>query len=212
VPGGVTVGTLLGSRGAAAGLALDLLAGASGLDREITLPYIQKTGLALAGFDEYLRTGRVLILGESEIRFLERMDAADRARNLRSLFARDFPCMMITMGLDGPNELLAHAAGNAHHGDLHRATSTLDGGSARGIATHPAKRKSGQWPSCALAIPSAAAKPASRAADPGGSCGISRLPRSQGESGAAAKFLEISCTEVKGCVHRGVSPRRKRSS
>jgi HPr kinase/phosphorylase len=110
VPGGVTVGTLLGSRGAAAGLALDLLAGASGLDREITLPYIQKTGLALAGFDEYLRTGRVLILGESEIRFLERMDAADRARNLRSLFARDFPCMMITMGLDGPNELADEAA------------------------------------------------------------------------------------------------------
>jgi HPr kinase/phosphorylase len=110
VPGGVTVGALLGSRGAAAGLALDLLAGASGLDREITLPYIQKTGLALAGFDEYLRTGRVLILGESEIRFLERMDAADRARNLRSLFARDFPCMMITMGLDGPNELADEAA------------------------------------------------------------------------------------------------------
>jgi HPr kinase/phosphorylase len=110
VPGGVTVGTLLGSRGAAAGLAVDLLAGASGLDREITLPYIQKTGLALAGFDEYLRTGRVLILGESEIRFLERMDAADRARNLRSLFARDFPCMMITMGLDGPNELADAAA------------------------------------------------------------------------------------------------------
>jgi HPr kinase/phosphorylase len=106
----VTVGALLGSRGAAAGLALDLLAGASGLDREITLPYIQKTGLALAGFDEYLRTGRVLILGESEIRFLERMDAADRARNLRSLFARDFPCMMITMGLDGPNELADEAA------------------------------------------------------------------------------------------------------
>ena len=110
MPGGVTVGTLLGSGGAAAGLALDLLAGASGLDREITLPYIQKTGLALAGFDEYLRTGRVLILGESEIRFLERMDAADRARNLRSLFARDFPCMMITMGLDGPNELADAAA------------------------------------------------------------------------------------------------------
>jgi HPr kinase/phosphorylase len=105
----VTVGALLGTRGAAAGLELDLLAGASGLDREITLPYIQKTGLALAGFDEYLRTGRVLVLGESEIRFLERMDPADRARNLRSLFARDFPCMMITMGLDGPPELADEA-------------------------------------------------------------------------------------------------------
>ena len=47
--GGVTVGALLGARGAASGLDLDLLAGAAGLERRITLPYIQKTGLALAG-------------------------------------------------------------------------------------------------------------------------------------------------------------------
>jgi len=107
--GGVTVGALLGARGAAGGLHLDLLAGAAGLEREITLPHVQKTGLALAGFDEYLRTGRVLIFGESEIRFLERMPAGDRAQGLRRLFARDFPCVMITMGLDGPGELAAEA-------------------------------------------------------------------------------------------------------
>jgi serine kinase of HPr protein (carbohydrate metabolism regulator) len=32
------------------GLPLDLLAGVDGLDRIITSPHIQKTGLALAGF------------------------------------------------------------------------------------------------------------------------------------------------------------------
>jgi len=111
--GGVAVGALLGARGASAGLELDVLAGAAGLDREITLPYIQKTGLALGGFDEYLRTGRVLILGESEVRFLERMAPLERVRNLRSLFTRDFPCVMITMGLDGPSEL-ADEAERAH--------------------------------------------------------------------------------------------------
>ena len=106
---GVTVGALLGARGAGSGLELDLLAGASGLDRRITLPYIQKTGLALAGFDEYLRAGRVLVFGESEIRFLERMDPAARTQVLRRLFARDFPCVLMTMGLDGPAELAAEA-------------------------------------------------------------------------------------------------------
>jgi HPr kinase/phosphorylase len=105
----VNVGALLGARGAATGLELDLLAGAAGLERRITLPYIQKTGLALSGFDEYLRTGRVLIFGESEIRFLETMDPAVRAANLRTLFARDFPCVLVTMGLDGPPELTAEA-------------------------------------------------------------------------------------------------------
>ena len=46
-----------------------------GLDRLITSPHIQKTGLALAGFHEYLKPGRVLIFGESEIRYLESLDA-----------------------------------------------------------------------------------------------------------------------------------------
>jgi HPr kinase/phosphorylase len=109
VTAGVSVGTLLGARGAAIGLDLDLLAGAAGLERRITLPYVQKTGLALSGFDEYLRTGRVLIFGESEIRFLERMPPDNRAHTLRRLFTRDFPCVMITMGLDGPSELAAES-------------------------------------------------------------------------------------------------------
>jgi HPr kinase/phosphorylase len=106
---GVTVGALLGARGIAGGLNLDLLAGASGLDRRITLPHVQKTGLALAGYDEYLRVGRVLIFGESEIRFLERMAQDVRGQNLHRLFARDFPCVLITMGLDGPVELAREA-------------------------------------------------------------------------------------------------------
>jgi HPr kinase/phosphorylase len=109
VTDGVTVGALLGSRGATSGLNLDLLAGAAGLDRPITLPYIQKTGLALAGFDEYLRPGRVLIFGESEVRFLEQMASPARAGSLRRLFARDLPCVMITMGLETPPELATEA-------------------------------------------------------------------------------------------------------
>ena len=107
--GAVTVGALFGARGAGTGLELDLLAGAAGLDRRVTVPYIQKTGLALAGFDEYLRPGRVLIFGESEIRFLERMTRDARQDALRRLFARDFPCILVTMGLDGPEELVAEA-------------------------------------------------------------------------------------------------------
>ena len=66
----VTVGSLLRSRQDVPGLTLELVAGAAGLDREITSPYIQKTGLALAGYHEYLRPGRVLIYGDSEVRYL----------------------------------------------------------------------------------------------------------------------------------------------
>src|SRR3984893_14591761 len=106
---GLTVGALLGSRAEAFGLPFEMLAGRAGLDRRITSPYIQKTGLALAGFDAYLRPGRVLIFGESEIRYLEQMPVESRRVALERLFARDLPCVLITMGLDAPAELAAEA-------------------------------------------------------------------------------------------------------
>jgi HPr kinase/phosphorylase len=100
---------LLASRPDAYGLPLELLAGAEGRDRVITSPHIQKTGLALAGFHEYLKAGRVLILGESEIRYLESLDGARRVEALRLALTHDFPCLLITGGFTPPAELLAEA-------------------------------------------------------------------------------------------------------
>jgi HPr kinase/phosphorylase len=109
LPPGVTVAVLLSSRPEAFGLPLELLAGADGLDRAITSPHIQKTGLALAGFHEYLKPGRVLIFGESEIRYLESLEAAARVTALRLALTLDFPCVLITGGFTPPAELLVEA-------------------------------------------------------------------------------------------------------
>ena len=109
LPPGVTVAVLLSSRPEAFGLPLELLAGADGLDRAITSPHIQKTGLALAGFHEYLKPGRVLIFGESEIRYLESLEPAARITALRLALTLDFPCVLITGGFTPPAELLIEA-------------------------------------------------------------------------------------------------------
>lgn len=109
LPPGVSVAVLLSSRPEAFGLPLELLAGAHGLDRVITSPHIQKTGLALAGFHEYLRPGRVLIFGESEIRYLESLEPAARVSALRLALTLDFPCVLITGGFTPPAELLTEA-------------------------------------------------------------------------------------------------------
>ena len=110
LPHGVTVAGLLSSRPEAFGLPLELLAGANGLDRVITSPHIQKTGLALAGFHEYLRPGRVLIFGESEIRYLESLESSGRITSLRLALTLDFPCVLITGGFTPPPELVDEAA------------------------------------------------------------------------------------------------------
>jgi HPr kinase/phosphorylase len=102
---GVAVRALLQGWSEHAGLTLDLLAGAGGLERRITSPHVQKTGLALAGFDEYLQPGRVLIFGESEIRFLESLSAGARLLALQAALRHDFPCILITGGFTPPSEL-----------------------------------------------------------------------------------------------------------
>ena len=106
---GVTVEALLASRPEAFGLPLELLAGSGGLDRVITSPHIQKTGLALSGFHEYLKPGRVLIFGESEIRYLESLEDGARSASLRLALTLDFPCVVITGGFVPPPQLAVEA-------------------------------------------------------------------------------------------------------
>src|SRR5882757_3738026 len=105
LPLSVTVAGLLSSRPEAFGLPLELLAGVNGLDRVLTSPHIQKTGRALAGFHEYLKPGRVLIFGESEIRYLESLESDARVTALRLALTLDFPCVLITGGFTPPAEL-----------------------------------------------------------------------------------------------------------
>src|SRR5688572_11625004 len=103
----LTVAGLLRSRSDALGLPLELVAGHGGIERTIASPHIQKTGLALAGFHEYLHPARVLVFGESEIRYLEGLDPDTRMKTLAAAFTHDIPCVLITGGWNPPPELLA---------------------------------------------------------------------------------------------------------
>jgi HPr kinase/phosphorylase len=105
----VSVGALLRSRPETLGLPIELVAGGAGLDRQITSPHIQKTGLALAGFDEYLHSGRLLAFGESEIRYLESLSSPNRTTVLRRALGHDVPAVLITGGFAPPPELTIEA-------------------------------------------------------------------------------------------------------
>jgi HPr kinase/phosphorylase len=116
----LTVAGLLKSRPEALGLPLELLSGKGGLDRQISSPHIQKTGLALAGFHEYLQPARILVFGESEVRYLESRDASSRSAILAAGFAHDIPCVLLTGGSDAPAELIA--ASEQYHVPVLRTT------------------------------------------------------------------------------------------
>jgi HPr kinase/phosphorylase len=108
-PQGVTVATVLRDLADSRALDLELVAGADGVDRRITIPHTQKTGLALSGFDAYLRGGRVLVFGESEIRYLDTLPPETRGRVMERVLSRDLPCVLVTDGHTPPPEAIAEA-------------------------------------------------------------------------------------------------------
>ena len=108
-PQGVTVATVLRDLADSRALDLELLAGADGVDRRITIPHTQKTGLALSGFDAYLRGGRVLVFGESEVRYLDTLPPETRGRVMERVLSRDLPCVIVTDGHMPPPEAIAEA-------------------------------------------------------------------------------------------------------
>jgi HPr kinase/phosphorylase len=105
----ITVEALVGSAERVARLDLEVLAGPQGLERRITIAASQKIGLALAGYDSYLRPGRVLVFGESEIRFLDSLDPAVARQVVRRILHHDLPGILVTSGLDVPAALTEEA-------------------------------------------------------------------------------------------------------
>ncbi len=88
-----------------ADLELTVRAGRGGLDRAVTVPRIQKPGLALAGYREQLHDDRLLVLGGTEIEYLDNA-GVDRLRiAVDTLMAAHPAGIVVTRGLEPPTEL-----------------------------------------------------------------------------------------------------------
>jgi HPr kinase/phosphorylase len=105
----LTVAGLVDRDSGQARLSLELLSGHRGVTRRISSPYIQKTGLALAGFHEYLHPGRIVVFGESEVRYLDSLARDVRVDALDTMFAHDIPCVLITGGWEVHDDLRSAA-------------------------------------------------------------------------------------------------------
>src|SRR5512133_2241771 len=80
-------------------LSLRLVAGADGLDRMILKPRVQKPGLAFAGYYEYIKPGRVQIIGASEIGYLNSLPPRLREKRVRDVAGLDVSCFIVTKGI-----------------------------------------------------------------------------------------------------------------
>ena len=91
-------------------LELRVLAGHRGAPlRHLNSARIQKLGLALAGFAHYIHPGRLQIVGQTEIRYLNELTIEKRLESIRNLSLDRIACVLVTKALEPSAELIAAA-------------------------------------------------------------------------------------------------------
>ena len=99
----VTVAELVEAHGAS--WKLTLLAGSTSLANAITVPRIQKPGLALAGYIPMIHPERVQVIGNTELGYLRTL-GADAERAVEEMFRERIACVIVTNGAVPPTYLV----------------------------------------------------------------------------------------------------------
>src|SRR5574344_2138365 len=88
--------------------ALDLtcIAGRRGLPRALTVPDINRPGLALTGFYESFAYQRVQVFGRGEVAYLQKLHAEHNTATLKSLFQYPIPCCVFSHSLQPTDEFI----------------------------------------------------------------------------------------------------------
>ena len=87
-------------------LELELLTPGCSLQREIESPMLSSPGLVLAGFRDRFLRGRLQVLGETEIRWLDSLEAEKLRDTLNSFLSLQMPALFVTKSLEVPAVLL----------------------------------------------------------------------------------------------------------
>lgn len=85
---------------------LELISGEEGINRPITTSDISRPGIELAGYFEFYPEDRIQLLGMTELSFFEELPKKERIARMERLCTDITPAIIITRGLDVPQELI----------------------------------------------------------------------------------------------------------
>lgn len=80
-------------------LNLHCICGRRGLVRKLTVPDLNRPGLALSGFYDSFAAQRVQLFGRGEVAYLNQLIEHENLQNIRQLFTFDIPCCIFTYNL-----------------------------------------------------------------------------------------------------------------
>ena len=102
-------------------LPLMVVCGASGMaDQQLNSHRIQKFGLALSGFPNYIHHGRIQNIGQSEIAYLLQLTEDERWAAFQKIDPKRVSCLLLTKSLEPPKELVEFADSNSILSCKHR--------------------------------------------------------------------------------------------
>ncbi len=87
-------------------LGLTLMAGRKGLRKKITHSQVQKMGLALTGFTQFVNPERLQIIGNTEMAYFKTLIPETQEKVVRQICSLPLSCLVITRGLEVPELLL----------------------------------------------------------------------------------------------------------
>ena len=90
-------------------LGLTLIAGRTGLDKKVTSSLVQKMGLALTGFVQFINPERLQIIGKTEMAYLRTLSSERQEEVIHQIGSLDLASLVVTSHLEIPELLLREA-------------------------------------------------------------------------------------------------------
>ena len=90
-------------------LRLKCIGGRKGLSKIISVPDINRPGLALTGFFDSFADGRVQLFGKGENAYLEKLHAEHKMESITEMFKFDIPCVVFSHGITPSSDFMAIA-------------------------------------------------------------------------------------------------------
>ncbi len=90
-------------------LELTLMAGQKGLKNTITHSQVQKMGLALTGFIQFINPERLQIIGNTEMAYFNTLTPGMQEKVIHQICSLPISCLVVTRGLEIPELLLREA-------------------------------------------------------------------------------------------------------
>jgi len=107
------------------------------MGRRVDKKRLQKLGMALAGFMDYLQPGRIYVFGNTETRFFQKQHPQIKADILASLRSKKLSCLLVTQHREPPVELVEYARAN----EIALLQTNLDSSSAMYLFTEFLERE-----------------------------------------------------------------------